>query len=630
MRFEQRLENEAVPEWRAKYVDYRHLKTIIDKMPPREEEEFDTSLGAFKSISHDDEPLDELEALFFDRIALELAKVSDAYQLLEAEATDRLQQFHLKLDDHIGAAATTFFGHERPKWRSKSRQHSVKNKLKKAIREYYRSLELIANFQLLNYQAFGKILKKFDKRTLRKSSSKFMEKVKEQGFYRSDAVSLYREDIEGLYRRFFTDGKRSQALQELRTTDNQGKTYQWQACLGGAIFGLCLALLFQIVHMAFRGPDTLKKLAAFHFFLGLPLLLSALFLLDILIWEVSHVNYRFIFEFDPRSALHPAEIMLLIGILDLAQLATISLSLNGYFNAHIVYSHQSWLIIGLVISMVLLPLPVLYHKSRLWLARHVVRILLAPFHRVSFADFFLADQLMSLMMTFQTVGWLIHMASINPNDISEPRQLSIMAKVFMTVLLPFPPTLRASQCLRRFFDDGKRSFFPHLTNFCKYLFPLASSVITIWAGHIRWAMLLSVILRIIGSIDAIIWDITMDFGLLQRGTINWLLRENLAFRHHSLYYFIMLFDTFGRLFWLLPFIKALHWKLSTLSQLAVVALVEVIRRACWNLIRIEFEHVNNCSTLRAFKDIPLPPNVKDLFYNRPVVKDEHNIANDEK
>lgn len=600
-------------------MDYRHLKTIIDKLPVRAMEEFDPSLGAFKCICRDEFVLDELEALFIDRASLELAKVSEFYDHLEKQAMSRLQQIGKEIEK---MNIEVMDQPNRVGIRIGSSKSQGKSKFKKAIREYHRSLELIANFQHLNYQAFVKILKKFDKRTLRKMSLVFMSTVKETRFYTSDEISNCRDNVENMYRRTFAGGSRSQALQELRTVDKQGRSFHVEAFVGGLLFGLCLVIIGKIFSIALSGADRVLFLAASGLFLGLPLALSTLFLVNVFIWEAAHVNYRFIFEFNPRSVLHPAELLVLIAGLNMIFLGSIFASVARYLDPYIAPVHQPWLPIGSVLAVLLLPLPVFYHSSRLWFAGRVFRIILTPFVKVSFADFYLADQLMSLLMSFQTAGWLIYMTRLNSGEFLALNELSRRAVHVAACLLVLPPLFRIAQCLRRYFDDGCRSFFPHLLNCCKYLFPLASSIVAIWAASRRWATILSIVIRALGSLFALTWDLTMDFGLLQTGHMNWLLRENLVFQQPSLYYFIMVFDIVGRLFWLLPLLGVFPRSMSSLSQLILLAVVEIMRRFFWNCLRIEYEHVNNCSTLRAFRDLPLPLTAKDLFYHDPAKEDQ--------
>jgi xenotropic and polytropic retrovirus receptor 1 len=66
--------------------------------------------------------------------------------------------------------------------------HVARRRLKHAILEYYRSMELLKEYRLLNRTALEKILKKFDKRCGRRVSGEWVEKVKAMHFEQSDEL----------------------------------------------------------------------------------------------------------------------------------------------------------------------------------------------------------------------------------------------------------------------------------------------------------------------------------------------------------------------------------------------------------------------------------------------------------
>jgi hypothetical protein len=48
----------------------------------------------------------------------------------------------------------------------------------------------------------------------------------------------------------------------------------------------------------------------------------------------------------------------------------------------------------------------------------------------------------------------------------------------------------------------------------------------------------------------------------------------------------------------------------------ISSLAELVRRANWNIIRLENEHLNNVSEFRAVKDIPLPFETSKYSYKK--------------
>ncbi|CAD5314527.1 unnamed protein product [Arabidopsis thaliana] len=103
------------------------------------------------------------------------------------------------------------------------------------------------------------------------------------------------------------------------------------------------------------------------------------------------------------------------------------------------------------------------------------------------------------------------------------------------------------------------------------------------------------------------WDIVYDWGLLHRPSKSWL-REKLLVPHKSVYYVAMVVNVVLRLAWLQT---VLDFNISFLhreTMVALIAILEIIRRGIWNFFRLENEHLNNVGKFRAFKSVPLPFN----------------------
>ena len=108
-----------------------------------------------------------------------------------------------------------------------------------------------------------------------------------------------------------------------------------------------------------------------------------------------------------------------------------------------------------------------------------------------------------------------------------------------------------------------------------------------------------------------VWDLFMDFSLLQAGAKQKLLREITAIRPVWIYYFIMTVDPILRFSWVFYAIFTHDTQHSTIVSF-LVSLAEVVRRGLWTLIRVENEHCSNVSQHKAARDHPLPYNLERL------------------
>lgn len=95
-------------------------------------------------------------------------------------------------------------------------------------------------------------------------------------------------------------------------------------------------------------------------------------------------------------------------------------------------------------------------------------MIIAPFAYVNFADFWLADQMNSLVVAFLDIHFLTCFYFTNGNwleagDTSQCMNGSLIVRPIVSCL---PAWFRFAQCVRRYRDS--KEAFPHLVNAGKY------------------------------------------------------------------------------------------------------------------------------------------------------------------
>jgi hypothetical protein len=168
-----------------------------------------------------------------------------------------------------------------------------------------------------------------------------------------------------------------------------------------------------------------------------------------------------------------------------------------------------------------------------------------------------------------------------------------------------PGIWRALQCLRRYYDT--RNVFPHLVNCGKYTFTILFYVsLSLYRiNKIDQFYAFFIFCGVVNSIYCSIWDIIMDWSLLNPYANKRYLRQTLGYKQTWIYYVALVVDPILRFNWIFYAIFAHDVQHSALLSF-FVSFSEICRRGMWIIFRVENEHCTNVGRFRAARDIPLP------------------------
>eukprot|EP01135_Chromosphaera_perkinsii_P007211 Nk52_evm19s745 gene=Nk52_evmTU19s745 len=667
MKFGHYLTQHQVPEWRDKYVAYKMLKKKIKRMC---NEKLDVTDISFEHKT------EVLKNEFRDCIETELFKVNGFFEIKMKEANEQLQILRdqlLKFREITGSSRESTsesvvteevevrcksdprgddgldiidfpsniwakdgdagngirnrkvtLKKNTPKMKSSSPEMSSssirksRGKLKDALAEYYRGLDLLRNYQILNFTALVKFIKKFQKATCGMiDCSGYVEAVSEEPFNCEGDIKRLMTLCENMMCNEFYHGDRKKGMKNLRLPSGH-HSYHWASFRLGLYMGIIFTALLITILLNYEWYDpTLYSdwNAALLMFRGtcLPIFMFFLFGIDVFIWKLKGVNHVFIFELDPRNNLSYLEIMEFAGVLMLGWIFAVLLYVTkSVLHINGIYSALGFALLLLV--FLINPLPILHRSGRFYLLRVAKRMVLAPFYDVLFADFWLGDQMNSLNITL--LDWYFTGCYFVTGLDDSSDSMCLSGKYGIRPILTILPAMwRFLQCLRRYRDTGDA--FPHLANAGKYstaFFVCAMASLDAYvAGDSKtWTVFryFWILASIVSTIYTSTWDITMDWGLARKREDGkrYFLRKTYLYPEWF-YYGCATLDVGFRWLWTLtiaPGQTGLFGAVNHNVLLTILAFCEIVRRFVWNMIRLENEHLNNCGKFRAVRSVPLP------------------------
>ena len=490
--------------------------------------------------------------------------------------------------------------------------NTARKQLKLAMQEYYRTLELLRSYAFLNQTAFRKLNKKYDKAINADIRLGYMSEVSNARFGRNQEIDTLIEQVEKLYAEYFEGGNKKHAASKLRSKTTKhsytGSVFRNGIYLAAGTMAGLLGLVDGIKLLEHES-DALRNEASFllQLYGGYFLcdFLVLLFVLVCRIWDRSHINYVFIFEFDTRHYLNwrqlgelPSLFMLFLGM---------TLWLNFQQFGHEYRELFIWwpvVLIGATGAVLFFPYKGFYHRSRRWWLYSILRLMAAGFVQVEFRDFFLGDMFCSLTYAMGNIEVFFCVYAKKWNNTDQCKSSNSIILGFLTCL---PGIWRALQCLKRYRDA--KDWRPHIPNFFKYLATCMFYMsLSLWRIHNRTHFkVLFILFATINSIYVSVWDLLMDWSLIRgpRHPKYPLLREKLGYKQVWMYYVAMIIDPIIRFNWVLYIIVSAELQHSAILSF-FIAFSEVCRRGMWAIFRVENEHCTNVGKFRASRDIELP------------------------
>ncbi|KAG1760755.1 EXS family-domain-containing protein, partial [Suillus occidentalis] len=449
---------------------------------------------------------------------------------------------------------------------------NAKKRLKKAVVEYYRGLEALNNYRILNLTGFRKAVKKYEKVTQVPAQAAYMkERVEPSAFASGAMVSSMLKETEDLFAARFERGDKKKAITHLRVGATQ-KSHHFSTFRTGLWLGSSI-------------PATITGLIA----------------------------CALCQRHSTRISLHSWDIILFIYSILLIPTLLALLVVISFAVLPIVWRTSTLLGVSTPDTFLMfLPIPM----CRLSPSRQYAKTF-----QLAVVPRFSSSQTSSLMPRDSPI-WSAYDPAVQDAWTTCGTQLN-WGSYFVLAMIPF--VVRLVQSLRRYKDSKLPT---HLINVSLQYRIVALKQLTSWlnvqAGkygmgivyyfcYYLWrrdgksdngaSFILWCISAIIYSIYGCAWDFAMDWSICKPHAKYPFLRKELVYTSQiPMYYVALVTNTIIRFLWVfyIP-----DWPYFN-TRSFLYGLMEMIRRVVWNFYRLENEHLGNMDQYRITREVPLP------------------------
>lgn len=333
-----------------------------------------------------------------------------------------------------------------------------------------------------------------------------------------------------------------------------------------------------------------------------------------MIWTQYHINYISIFQFHNRQ-----ENSMKILNETLTQLVIFCLSLIFFFLGNVGTSSIKYRSVSFICPISMLVMSCVYSGYKIYdhgfitddsrgvfSMKVLSNCLIAPFISITFRDVYVADVLTSFSKVLQDAVhascWILTGSFIYTDTDADGDGTKYCPPLWIStissILILFVLWIRFAQCLRAYYDT--KLVFPHIFNAIKYL----SSMSVVIYGLFRDIDAGYITLIVIGTLYKWWWDVVMDWGLCDAFPRTFpftspnyynsqmFLRPTIMLHYPRRYYAAIILDLIFRFFWVTSLMPA-ETTVDLFGPMFSIYLgsFEILRRAMWGILRVEWEHI---------------------------------------
>ena len=224
---------------------------------------------------------------------------------------------------------------------------------------------------------------------------------------------------------------------------------------------------------------------------------------------------------------------------------------------------------------------------------------------IEFKHIWFMDQLTSLIGPMRDIEYTFCYYSYYVNHFETRQLYCSSSRVVYLIIAIFPNLFRCLQVGRQMIDNQK--VFPYIFNIGKYTFNIIVATFSFLSQFHQVFYYFWLANAFISGCYSSFWDLKMDWGYFE-GCNNFPLRKKNKFKNKFLCILSIPIDIILRFLWMLSISPEIMSQYIRPEFLALVLYtLEMIRRAIWNFIRVEFEHfeLEKIYQISYYEELPL-------------------------
>ena len=352
--------------------------------------------------------------------------------------------------------------------------------------------------------------------------------------------------------------------------------------------------------------------------------------LNVWVWNNSNINYKALFTFDNhystvteifiRAAFFTNILFLSFFLYMITRTQYgLYLGLNQY-RIDGILPGLMWLIL---IIYFFWPFKAFNYYGRIYTMRLFGECIASILIPIEFKHIWFMDQLTSLIGPLRDLEYTLCYYSFYVNPFQTRELFCSNTRTIYLIIAIFPNLFRILQVGRQMIDNGK--VCPYIFNIGKYSFNIIVASFSFLSTSNQKYFILWIFTAFISGCYSSYWDIKMDFGYFETGAKNWPLRDKTKYKNKILCYLAIPIDIILRFLWMLSISHEIMERIIRPEFLALILYtLEMIRRAQWNFIRVEYEHFELVKgyQISHYEELPL---IK--LSNGKYMTNEHNLLN---